>query len=350
MRRGILLDPHYQRQGDVWPSDKQRLFVDSILNGFVIPPMYWHIIEASSEYYDGGIRYAVVDGRQRLEALYAFLDGDLGLSPDNEILAEPSVRLDGVTLRRMRYDYPWLYAQFLSSTVEVVIIETEDVDLIEEMFSRLNEGVPLKAAERRNRGRVLAPKVRRLTETHPFFLTRLPFGNRRYRYYDLLAKFMRMEDVGIGKGRVPNLRKVDLDRLFERLRGLEKHSLAVAEHEVDALLGRVEERLTSLVGIFVPQDRFLGSVGMVTLYYAVDLWLWERSLPPLERSEVVHFERLRQAIKGKGEANLSEEEWALTEFASYAQGPTSGTYLSARLRIILRVLRDLDATTPAGPV
>jgi hypothetical protein len=340
MRSSILLDPHYQRQGDVWPGDKQRLLIDSLLNGFLVPPMYWHALGPSSEYFDGRARYAVVDGRQRLETLFSFLDGDLALSPDNELLLDPTLRLEAMTLQRLREEHSWLYAQFLRSALEVVIIETEEVDLIEELFSRLNEGVPLKAAEKRNRGKVLAPKVRDVTGSDRFFTSRLPFKNRRYRHYDLLAKFMRMEDRGIRSGRIPDLKKADLDRLFEHLRSLES-DLDAAAAAVDELMGKVQARLDHLSSVFGPRDRYLGSVGMVTLYYAYDQFLEERGEPRLSRDEVRRFEGLRQSIKLKNEEDLTAEERRVAEFAAFAQGPTTGSYLTARLRILARVLRDL---------
>lgn len=343
LRDGILLDPHYQRQGDVWPGDKQRLLIDSILNGFLVPPMYWHSLDSSSEYFNGKNRYAVVDGRQRLETLFAFLSDDLALSPDNSLLREPSINLTGMTLSRLRGEQAWLYAELMRASLEIVVIETEDIDLIEELFSRLNEGVPLKAAEKRNRGQVLAPRVRTLTATHDFFTIRLPFGNRRYRHYDLLAKFMRMEDRSLASGRVPDLKKVDLDRLFDRLRELESTvGLEEAARVTDELLEKVSRRIDRLAFIFVPQDPYLGSVGMVTIYYAFDQFLDERGEPPLTREDVRDFEALRQSVKLKDEFALSEKERLVWEFAMYSQGPTSGTYLSARLSILAKVLRGID--------
>jgi hypothetical protein len=341
MRHSIVLDPHYQRQGDVWPVDKQRLFIDSLMNGFVVPPMYWHSLDASSEYFHGANRYAVVDGRQRLETLFGFLADDLALSPDNSLLLDPSLDLSGMRLSRLREDFGWLYAEFMRSQIDVVIIETDEIDLIEEMFSRLNEGVPLKAAEKRNRGSILAPAVRAVANSHVFFTTKLPFGNKRYRHLDLVAKFMRLEDRDLATGRVPDLKKIDLDRLFNRLRELEADPVA-AHAKIDDLLGRVSARLSRLAPVFVPHDPFLGSVGMVTIYYAFDKFLEERSEPPLSRAEVTKFETLRQAIKQKEESTLTDEERRVWEFAAYAQGPTSGTYLSARLRILASVLRSID--------
>lgn len=344
MRPGILLDPHYQRQGDVWPTGKQQLLIDSILNGFLVPPMYWHALEHDSEYFDGLNRYAVVDGRQRLEAIFGFLAGEVGLSPDVSLLADPALKFGGMSIDDLRRELPWLYAQLMRSEIEVVIIETSDVDLIEELFSRLNEGVPLNAAEKRNKGRILAPKVNELAHSHPFFVDHLPFGNRRYRHLDLLAKFMRLEAYApLSEGRVPNLRKRELDRLFEQLRTVNSNrSKDQAAGEIDDLLARVSDRLDRLTAVFEHKDRYLGSVGMVTLYYAFDRFLAERGIAELSRADVIEFEARRIDIKHKNEEDYTADERLMYEFSTYAQGPTSGSYLSARLRILSTILRDLD--------
>lgn len=338
---GVLLDPHYQRQGDLWPLPKQRLLIDSILNGFVVPPMYWHQLDASSEYFDGTRRYAVVDGRQRLETIFQFLHGEIALTSDNTLLADPTVSLDGLNIDGLREVHPWLYASLMRAELEVVIIETTELDLIEELFSRLNEGVPLTAAEKRNRGTILAPLVRTFAETNAFFADRLPFTNARYRHFDLLAKFMRIEDRGLVNGRVPDLKKLDLDRLFLRLRENEIPDPAQAQAEAESLLAKVGAVLDSVTPIFGHHDRVLSSVGMVTLYFAIAHRLADLGLPPLTRAEIDQFEELRASVRDKSDEELDENERLVVEFARYSQGPTSGSYLTARLRIFLRVTRGI---------
>jgi hypothetical protein len=341
LRRSIVLDPHYQRQGDVWSSDKQRLFIDSLLNGLMVPPLYWHALNPESEYFVGQHRYAVVDGRQRLEALYAFLDGSLSLSPENSILGDPNLDLEAMNMSALRERLPWLYSAFMRMELETIIIDTSDVDLIEELFSRLNEGVPLKAAEKRNRGQVLAPRVRDAAKDWQFFADRLPFGNKRYRHLDLIAKFMKIEQHALQGGRVPNLKKVELDRLFEQLRSLEADE-ALAIEKIENLLKAVESRLDRLSSIFESKDRLLGSIGMVTLYYLLDVQLELMHEQPLTRLEILKFEDDRNSIKGKDDDVLTPSERLLSNFGNYAQGPTSGSYLLARMVIFLKVLREID--------
>lgn len=70
--KALQLDPGYQREGGIWTRDRQQLFIDSILNGFDVPPLYLHRLRPP-EFRDGlAANYAVVDGKQRLEALVSF--------------------------------------------------------------------------------------------------------------------------------------------------------------------------------------------------------------------------------------------------------------------------------------
>ena len=41
-RKHIKIDPEYQRMGDIWTIEKRQLLIDSILNGFDIPKIYFH--------------------------------------------------------------------------------------------------------------------------------------------------------------------------------------------------------------------------------------------------------------------------------------------------------------------
>ncbi|WP_394708360.1 DUF262 domain-containing protein [uncultured Desulfuromusa sp.] len=74
-RDGIRLDPPYQRMGGVWTKEKKQLLIDSILNDYDIPKIYFHLYdrEKASE---SGYEHAVIDGRQRLETIWEFVDGN----------------------------------------------------------------------------------------------------------------------------------------------------------------------------------------------------------------------------------------------------------------------------------
>ncbi|BDZ52756.1 hypothetical protein GCM10025867_49970 (plasmid) [Frondihabitans sucicola] len=72
------LNPAYQR-GSVWSEDQRRGLVKSFIVGLPVPAL---IINArwNADFADGGeYEYAVIDGKQRLEALAAFFDDNLSI-------------------------------------------------------------------------------------------------------------------------------------------------------------------------------------------------------------------------------------------------------------------------------
>ena len=41
-RDEIIVNPEYQRKGGVWTTEKKQLLIDSILNKYDIPKIYFH--------------------------------------------------------------------------------------------------------------------------------------------------------------------------------------------------------------------------------------------------------------------------------------------------------------------
>ncbi len=83
---------------------------------------------------------------------------------------------------------------------------------------------------------------------------------------------------------------------------------------------------------------------MVTLYYVTDKYLEELGEQPLSGQEIDYFEDVRRSTKGIEDDALRPEQRKAIEFGRYSQGPTSGTYLTARLHILVGLLRgDLTA-------
>lgn len=71
---GMLLSPPYQR-GDVWGPTRQRNLIRSILLGVPIPAII--INDRASAGWDEMISCAVIDGKQRITAILAFLQDRL---------------------------------------------------------------------------------------------------------------------------------------------------------------------------------------------------------------------------------------------------------------------------------
>ena len=195
-RGKLQLDPIYQREGGVWSTERKQLFIDSILNGYDVPKVYLHDLGEL----DSGVRYAVVDGKQRLTTIHAFIDGQFPL--------DEGFKYQGISLSSPPNPGQY-YKDFSDETKEVfreksldiVIVKTSDTEDIEELFSRLNNGEKLNAAEQRNAfGGKMASQIRELA-TSDFFTRKLGFSNRRFSHLEVSAKILYIEDCEIKQGK-----------------------------------------------------------------------------------------------------------------------------------------------------
>jgi len=296
LRNSINVAPPYQRQGEVWTRPKQQLLIDSLLNGFDLPKIYLHDLagwelEAGREY-----RYALVDGRQRLEALWDFLDGRFALSADYVELETGSTGPAGLTYSELQTQFPETAALFSATSLDVMLIRTNDLELVEEMFSRLNEAVPLNAAEKRNgRGGPLRQATRELIES-PFFVDRLPFSNRRFRHLDLATKFLAWSQ---SEG-PSDTKKSRLDEFWDELR-----TAADGDALAQALRERAASAITMLEQTFTSKDRLLSSIGMVSVYFLLYLELAATGAAPPARNSLQAFEEARRVRYDNDEEELS---------------------------------------------
>jgi hypothetical protein len=127
-RSGQLeLSPPYQRRS-VWTPRDRRFFLDTIFHDYPSPPLFLH-----KQMDDGAPRYAVVDGKQRLETVFMFFDGKLRL-PENfgddrlNNKKWPDIKdITEVSLSFYNYVFP----------VEMIVVLPEP-RFLNEVFDRLN--------------------------------------------------------------------------------------------------------------------------------------------------------------------------------------------------------------------
>lgn len=142
-RSAIDIEPPYQRPADAWDRARQQRFIDSLLNGFDVPKFYLHDVRGGPR---PTIAYTVVDGKQRLTAMWSYLEDGFGLADDFVTTSTPP-GLEDVSppLAGMRFsELPPRWRTALRGTyLSVVLIQDSTLDEIEELFARLNSGVPL---------------------------------------------------------------------------------------------------------------------------------------------------------------------------------------------------------------
>src|SRR5438552_17375904 len=69
----LVVNPEYQR-GEVWTLPQKKRLVDSVMRGYPIPLIYLHHIKTEVA---GAKRedFEVIDGQQRINALYEYREG-----------------------------------------------------------------------------------------------------------------------------------------------------------------------------------------------------------------------------------------------------------------------------------
>jgi len=139
LRGRISTDAEYQR-GAVWSTPQQLLLVDSILRGFDLPKIFLRKLPDGSPHL-----FEVVDGVQRLTAIWSFLNDEIRL-PRSAQYADTG-KLGGKLWSELPQD-----AKDKLQFAKVTVSELEDYsdDDIRELFQRLQKGEPLNSAERRN--------------------------------------------------------------------------------------------------------------------------------------------------------------------------------------------------------
>ena len=161
--------------------------------------LYWRKVGSKPD------RYDVVDGQQRLRAIWEFQQGGFALPKDAEpVDNQPIASLKYAGLPddlRMRFDtYP----------LDVVVMSETDEEEVREMFLRLQNGTTLKAQERRN---AMPGKMRdfvRALAGHRFFAN-CAFSNSRYTF-DHIAAQMALIEI---EGGPCNVKNANLNGMYE---------------------------------------------------------------------------------------------------------------------------------------
>ena len=127
------LSPRYQRNV-VWPDSSQAYLIDSILKNLPIPPVFMETNTTS----DGTTKYAIIDGKQRLESIFRFLEGKLTLPSEMSPTGAPATFQDlPEHMRTALYSYP----------ISVIELESASSFAIRDMFNRLNRNVAKLTAQ-----------------------------------------------------------------------------------------------------------------------------------------------------------------------------------------------------------
>lgn len=335
----IEFEPEYQRKGGVWSLDKKQYYIDSIINGMDLTKLYLHALSPGT-FSPGNVKYGVIDGKQRLEAIRGFVQDEFPLSHEFEYLHGDEEQAASKTYSQLLTEFPILRARFDDTILPVTVMQADDEVLIEGLFVRLNEQVTLNAAEKRNAFGGPIPLIIRELSKHRLFTHYLPFKDGRYRHRDLAAKFLWI----VQQDRFVSTKRRDLDDFVKAYR------LNAAVHpDPNELVQSAEEIADAMCGFFTPKDDLLQSVGWVTLYF--HLFRLRIKSPKKARLSRRHFEQfvadvtaarqlVRRMADGRVGARGAQINSDLAQFDSLRQSLNDATALRTRYAILRRYVAE----------
>lgn len=206
IRKSIDTNPDFQRPA-VWSAAQKQLLMDSILRGYDVPKFYWRLLNKRPDSYD------VVDGQQRLRAIWEFYDGNYALPQDADPVDDMSVA--GLGYEELPHE---LRIKCDTYNLDVVVVAEADEEETREMFLRLQNGTSLKAQEKRN---AMPGKMRDFVKSlasHPLFSV-CGFSNSRYVFDQVAAQMVLMEL----NGAPCNVKNADLNKMYKQQKDFDEN-------------------------------------------------------------------------------------------------------------------------------
>lgn len=285
MRKRINTNPDFQRPA-VWGTSQKQLLVDTILRNYDVPKLYWRRMGVKPDTYD------VVDGQQRLRALWDFFDEKFKLPKD----ADP---IDGEKIAGCSYtELPdELRSMYDVYPLDVVVLEGTDEDEVREMFLRLQNGTSLKAQEKRNafRGK-MRDFVHDLT-LHPFFKS-VEFANARFAFDHVAAQMVLLEMAG----GPTNVKNADPNRMYEHNREFDSKSTTAKA---------VKRVLDIMAEVFPEKTPELERYNVIALYCVISELMRQYVIAEVKshlHDWFINFEAMRRRQDEKPE-DIGDPEW-----------------------------------------
>jgi hypothetical protein len=144
----LSANPEYQR-GTVWSKKQKRKLIDSVFRHYPLPMIYLHHIKKTVA---GIVRedFEIIDGQQRITALYEFEQGAFALydpiKDDDEAKFPGFIKNSPCPWGGQKYSElsEELRQQLLATKLYVIKINTMDPNDVRDLFVRLQSGLPLK--------------------------------------------------------------------------------------------------------------------------------------------------------------------------------------------------------------
>lgn len=290
LRDRIDMSPDYQRRPNLWSAEKRSLLIDTILNHYDIPKIYLADLNSRTGLSNERNKlFAVIDGKQRLETIFDFLEDKFELSKHVTAPGLEPTELAKLSFSRLSIWHPELAQRILDYELSVVTIVADSEDDIHRMFVRLNFGVSVNAAERRNARPGPVPVAVRQISEHPFFQQKTRFPKARGEDRNLAAKILLFES----QGGLSDTKAARLDRFADEYAAPDKWEVVLA------LVDNVKIVLDRLSRVFGDSDPLLSSSGQIPVYYWFARNNWTNQPEELHEFWSYYDDQVKRQFRGE---------------------------------------------------
>jgi len=240
LKENINTKPDYQRPL-VWKLTNKQLLIDTILRGYDIPKFY--LKENKKDNYD------VVDGQQRIRTMWDFQDNKFKMPKDSEPIEDNDIA------DKLYSELPVsMKKKFDMYLIDLVVLyNVENDEEIREMFLRLQNGITLKAQEKRHAfGGNMRDFVIEISK-HPFF-KKVGYKDLRFAHESTAAQLILLEINGEGT----DVRNSNLNNLYKEHKDFDENSnVAKKIKKTISYLDRVFEEHTPELKPYYVQSMYM---------------------------------------------------------------------------------------------
>lgn len=256
----------------------------------------------------------------------------LSLAEDFRYNKKPEIKAGGIFCSGLAKKYPELRVMFDSYVLPIVLVETNDIELIEEMFSRLNEAVPHNGAEKRNA--IGGPMTSIINEIsmHKFFRENVRFTNKRLQHKEAAFRLLFLEAL-VPEGRVVDTKKVYLDRFVREFK-------EGPDRDAKPFKNKVKEILNLMANVFDKKNELLRSQSSVPICYLIFSNAYKAGVLKLATKDA--FIKFRASVmnnRNLAESDLTKADYDLLEYDRLSiQGTNDSASIRERVRILCKYL------------
>ncbi len=165
-RELLVMDPPYQRRS-VWTQEYKDYFVDTVLHGYPAPALF--LFRETTP--DGISQYSVVDGKQRLSALFDFASNLFPVSQNSTV----------ATITRFRGNYfkdlpNELKTSFWNYRFAVEYLHSSNEEIINNIFDRINRNVAKLTPQELRHARYSGEFISEVQKQSAWMFKKLPQG------------------------------------------------------------------------------------------------------------------------------------------------------------------------------